>query len=99
MTDDAAKAMVAKLKAVQSHTQQIPLSRETIDEIIVLLSCRRCGGVGFVCENHLDVPWPDMVGPDAEAAHIADFDGCGGAGVPCPDCTPVKRAWHAAWIC
>lgn len=39
-------------------------------------ACRNCSG--WVCENHLDTPWPGLT--DAEC--------CGGAGSPCPVCDP-----------
>ena len=37
------------------------------------MTCQRCDGCRWVCENHLDRPWQ---GP-------CD---CGGAGAPCPLC-------------
>jgi hypothetical protein len=39
------------------------------------MTCQRCDGCRWVCENHLDRPWQ---GPRA-----CD---CGGAGAPCPIC-------------
>jgi hypothetical protein len=36
------------------------------------MKCARCRDVGWVCERHDDKPW--------------EHDGCGGAGMPCPDC-------------
>jgi hypothetical protein len=39
------------------------------------VTCARCDGTCWVCENHPDRPWD---GPTA--------CGCGGAGEPCPDC-------------
>jgi hypothetical protein len=39
------------------------------------VTCARCDGTHWVCENHPDRPWD---GPKA--------CGCGGAGEPCPDC-------------
>lgn len=42
------------------------------------MTCGRCDGTRWVCENHLDRPWD---GPHA--------CGCGGAGAPCPDCNKV----------
>jgi hypothetical protein len=35
--------------------------------------CERCGGEGWVCENHPDQPWNE-----------GDPKCCGGAGMPCP---------------
>jgi hypothetical protein len=34
--------------------------------------CPRCGGGGWLCEDHPDRPSP--------------HEGCGAMGVPCPDC-------------
>jgi len=40
------------------------------------MNCLRCGGLGWVCENHPASPW----NKDAP-------DGCEcGAGMPCEDC-------------
>lgn len=44
--------------------------------------CPNCLDTGHVCENHPDLPWPDMA-LDVEPC-------CGGAGMPCPTCcSPV----------
>jgi hypothetical protein len=43
-------------------------------------TCRNCAGCQWVCEDHHDHPW----------AGIADVqECCGGAGAPCPVCSPV----------
>lgn len=48
--------------------------------------CPRCEGLGWVCENHPDVPWAGMTGePMCRGA-----EGCGGAGMPCR-CNPLSR--------
>lgn len=39
------------------------------------LTCIRCEDIGWVCENHPDLP--------AESEHACP---CGGAGMPCPAC-------------
>jgi hypothetical protein len=36
------------------------------------MKCKRCQDIGWVCEGHDDQPW--------------EHDGCGGVGMPCPDC-------------
>jgi len=52
--------------------------RETSDP-----NCKRCGGCGWVCENHLDKPWADMMtGPMEGACNC-------GAGAPCPSCNAL----------
>jgi hypothetical protein len=38
-------------------------------------NCKLCKGAGWVCENHLDVPW------------VNGNECCGGAGAPCV-CNP-----------
>ena len=41
--------------------------------------CGNCNDEGWVCENHMNVPW-------------GEGDGCcGGAGSPCPNCNPCDR--------
>lgn len=40
-----------------------------------MADCRNCAGEGWVCENHLDMPWQG-----------GDQTCCGGAGAPCPVC-------------
>ncbi|QOZ68900.1 hypothetical protein SAMN05192541_15124 [Bradyrhizobium arachidis] len=42
------------------------------------MTCARCDGTHWVCENHPERPWE---GPKA--------CGCGGAGAPCPVCNRV----------
>jgi hypothetical protein len=42
------------------------------------MTCERCSGDFWVCENHPDRPWRD-----------GDGCSCGGAGEPCPDCNPT----------
>jgi len=44
------------------------------------LRCRNCGGNGWVCENHLDLPWAGSCELDIACE-------CG-AGAPCPVCRP-----------
>jgi hypothetical protein len=46
-------------------------------------NCPICGGEGWVCENHRDLPW--------EASGHAQT--CG-AGVPCPRCQPEAVGGH-----
>jgi hypothetical protein len=45
------------------------------------MKCLRCLDTGWVCERHPAMPW------DGEVAC-----GCGGAGMPCPDCNPSDPA-------
>lgn len=40
-------------------------------------NCDTCGGEGWVCENHPDMPWDGDAGCN-----------CGGAGMPC-ECNPL----------
>jgi hypothetical protein len=40
------------------------------------MTCHKCLDTGWVCENHLHIPWGDGYGC-----------GCGGAGTNC-DCNP-----------
>lgn len=50
------------------------------------MPCIRCLGIGWVCENHPSLPWPDVCE-------------CG-AGEPCRDCSPFApqmRADRARW--
>ena len=44
------------------------------------MKCASCRDTGWVCESHPAMPW------DGEHAC-----GCGGAGMPCPDCNPSDR--------
>ena len=39
---------------------------------MTIRTCARCGGGGWLCEDHPDQPSP--------------HEGCGAMGVPCPDC-------------
>jgi hypothetical protein len=39
--------------------------------------CHTCAGTGWVCENHRDLPWQDILG--------VETCGCG-AGAPCGSC-------------
>jgi hypothetical protein len=41
--------------------------------------CARCHDEQWVCENHPDRSWDHA-------------EGCGGAGMPCPDCNPLSLA-------
>jgi hypothetical protein len=50
--------------------------------------CPRCEGIGWVCENHPAVPWAGMTGEPTCRGN----EGCGGAGMPCPDCNELARA-------
>ncbi|QOZ71120.1 hypothetical protein WN72_36050 [Bradyrhizobium arachidis] len=42
------------------------------------MTCARCNGTHWVCENHPERPW--------EGSKAC---GCGGAGAPCPVCNRV----------
>jgi hypothetical protein len=42
-------------------------------------ACDRCGGTGWVCENHPDRPWRGF-------SNRADACDCTGAGAPCGLC-------------
>ena len=46
-----------------------------------LKPCRNCAGREWVCENHRDTPWTGLGDPDEDEC-------CGGAGAPCPVCSP-----------
>lgn len=50
-------------------------------------NCKRCDGTGWVCENHPDVPWAGLTG---EPRCRSNVEGCGGAGMPCPDCNDLR---------
>jgi len=48
------------------------------------LPCVRCGGTGWVCEDHREKPWG--------ATHVTDACQCGGAGALCSCCAgPLRR--------
>lgn len=49
--------------------------------------CLRCDGEGWVCENHPDQPW-----------YGGTPDCCGGAGAPCPDCSPFTQLTESPFI-
>lgn len=55
------------------------------------VECPRCEGVGWVCENHPDVPWPGMVSDEAERRHAELTGGCYAPGMPCA-CRPGAAA-------
>ncbi len=46
--------------------------------------CKRCDGLGWVCENHTDRPWRDGGSDRADACDC-------GAGAPCEVCNPCDR--------
>ena len=45
-----------------------------------IVNCTRCDNTGWVCETHKYRPWDG-----------SNACGCGGAGMPCPDCNPFDR--------
>ena len=45
------------------------------------MKCNRCDSTGWVCENHVILPWD---GPEA--------CGCGAAGAPCGRCNAAQGA-------
>jgi hypothetical protein len=49
-----------------------------------MANCLTCDGCGWVCEDHLDLPW-DGASDAEKACH------CGGAGAPCLVCNPSDR--------
>ena len=45
-----------------------------------IVNCTRCDNTGWVCETHKYRPWDG-----------SNACGCGGAGMPCPDCNPFDE--------
>jgi hypothetical protein len=45
------------------------------------VSCTRCSGIGWVCEEHPDKPIEHRIASDIF---------CSYAGAPCPDCNPAE---------
>lgn len=44
------------------------------------MTCTRCAGTGWVCEDHPDKPM--------------EHDSCGGAGAPCPMCNTMATEYR-----
>lgn len=53
------------------------------------LECPICFGYGWVCENHMNKAWAELM--DGEEARLAGKHACAcGAGAPCK-CNPLSK--------
>ena len=55
-----------------------------LQRVAQAVNCQRCGDTEWVCENHIDKPWPD----------VCDC----GAGAPCPNCNELASDYAKAMV-
>lgn len=59
------------------------------------MTCNKCEGEGWVCEDHPDVPWGDGMGHSYIASTMTGDRKflCEAAGMPC-ECNKAQPPWH-----
>jgi hypothetical protein len=54
--------------------------------------CFKCMGIGWVCENHPNLPWSDEIGCQCGAGMVCSCNRAGEPGIDEPDVSQVIEA-------